>query len=97
MCRTTGGTAEGDLCKFPFEYGGENLSFTYKRFIVGKTYNECAAWGWKSWCYTEKGSWGYCPTSCPSYKKCLKYDKGSDWNGGRWATCSPKDAAIWNP
>ena len=27
MCRTTGGTAQGDLCKFPFEYGGGRKSF----------------------------------------------------------------------
>ncbi|XP_013399870.1 uncharacterized protein LOC106166018 [Lingula anatina] len=54
---TYGGSANGQICQFPFVYGGI-------------TYTACTAHGNSyahPWCYAADGTWGYCITSEPMY------------------------------
>jgi len=97
---TTGGTAEGACCKFPF---------TYK----GNTYKRCTPVDYgRNWCYTTKpDKWGHCPVCIPTtggtagracckfpftwkgktYEKCASVDRGRNWcytfKPGKWGNC----------
>jgi len=50
---TSGGTADGDACMFPYKAGG-------KQRYACTSYD-----GYKPWCLTVKRDWGYCPEGCP--------------------------------
>jgi len=75
-CATSGGTADGALCTFPFEYGGV-------------TYLNCTSAGHnQDWCYTDNGKWGNCNSDCKGgvpgcFKTNVKYSPIDDFPGAR--------------
>jgi len=73
-CATSGGTAEGTPCSFPFEYRGVN-------------YLNCTSAGHnQDWCYTDNGKWGNCNSDCNGgvpgcFKTNVKYSPDDDFPG----------------
>jgi hypothetical protein len=73
-CATSGGTADGALCSFPFEYRGV-------------TYLNCTSAGHtQDWCYTNNGKWGNCNSDCKGgvpgcFKTNVKYSPVDNFPG----------------
>jgi len=75
-CQTSGGTADGDSCSFPFEYHGV-------------TYVSCTSVNHdQDWCYTDSGKWGNCNSDCEGgvpgcFKANVKYSPIDDFLGAQ--------------